>query len=188
MAKRVLALVVCFATVSLALPGLTRPEAVTSDGIRHVAGQLIIELNPEFRGKVNVSSKDGIALFGIPEFDELNRRWGVDEITQLYRHPEPTPIAMELGCDMQYVIQFSPDQDIEPVAASYEALGLTTDICPNAVLELDEVPNDPEFSRQWHLETIGAVIAWDVAHGDTSVWHTALDDGCQWTQIGRAHV
>ncbi len=72
------------------------------------------------RGKVNLSREDGIARFGIPALDELNRKWQVEEIAPLWRHPTADPIAQRYGCDLQFLIQFNVNQDIQPVADDYE--------------------------------------------------------------------
>ncbi len=180
MKRTVVALTVIAVAIVFAWPDLGRPAVNGVDGERYVAGQLIIELNPSQRGRVGLTEEDGLALFGVPELDELNRRWGVDDITPLYRHPEPDSIAMAYRLDLAYGIQFGVDQDIRPVAESYEALAAVNYTCPNALMQYDEEPNDPDYYRQWHLPTIGAPFAWGVAKGDTSVFNLVVDDGCDW--------
>ncbi|MBN2538338.1 S8 family serine peptidase, partial [candidate division WOR-3 bacterium] len=180
MTKRVLTLALALAAVSLAWPDLTRPAVTGTDGELHTAGQVIIELVPGLRGQVRLSEADGIAFFGVPALDELSIRWGVDEIAPLMRHPEPSEIARAYGCDLQYLVQFRVDQDIAPVMADYEATGLVDYACPNALMALDELPDDPELNRQWHIPTIGAAHAWGVAKGDTNVANCVIDDGCDW--------
>ena len=172
------ALLLLFGT-SLAGPDLERP--VLADGSRHhLAGQLIIELTPAARGHISIQELDGVARFGIPELDEVNRRWQVDEIAPLLRHPEPDPVALRYGCDLQYLVQFDAGQDIAPVAADYEALGIVDYACPNAWLPLQDEPDDSLYPNQWHLAKIGAPYAWDISHGDSSVLVAVLDDGCEW--------
>ncbi len=36
------------------------------------------------------------------------------------------------------------------------------------ILESTAIPNDPEISKQWHLEKIGAYNSWDITHGNTA--------------------
>ncbi|MEO0010023.1 MAG: S8 family serine peptidase [candidate division WOR-3 bacterium] len=177
---RVLALVAAAVMVVSAQgnwPDLLRPVVRSADGEEHLAGQLIIELKPEMRGRVSLNEKDGVALFGIPALDELNRKWGVKLIAPLWRRPTVDPIAMKYGCDLQYLIQFDVDQDITPVAADYERLAEVEYVCPNGYMRFDEVPNDPEYSRQWHFVNLGAPFAWGVAKGRTRVVNCVLDDG-----------
>jgi len=158
-------------------PDLLRPVVKTTDGEEHIAGQLIIELVPEMRGRVQVSEQDGIALFGIPGLDELNRKWGVSLIAPLWRRPTVDPIAQKYGCDLQYLIQFDVNQDVMPVAADYQNRAEVAYAVPNGYMRFDEVPNDPEYGRQWHYVNLGAAVAWGVAKGRTRVVNCVLDDG-----------
>lgn len=41
-------------------------------------------------------------------------------------------------------------------------------------------PNDPSYSSQWHLPTIGAPAAWDVTAGDPNVVIAVIDTGVDW--------
>ena len=179
MEKKVIIIVLAAVALSLGLPDMTRP-IVTDNCGQYLAGQLIIKLNSSLRGKVEVNDENGLALFGVPALDKLSRCWQVDDVTQIYRDPNPSPVAQKYGCDMQYIIQFPAKQDIKPVAESYEALGEVVYACPNSVLKLDEEPDDPLYSHQWHLAQIGAPFAWGVAKGDTSVINLVIDDGCDW--------
>ncbi len=180
MMKRVLALVLVAVAVVLALPDLTRPVVTATDGEQYLAGQLIIKLNPALRGKISPTNKHGLVLFGVPALDKLNRHWQVDDVTQIYRDPNPSPIAQKYGCDLQYIIQFDQGQDVKEVAESYQALAEVEYACPNGVMKLDEEPNDPRFVSQWHLPQIGAPYAWSVVKGDTSVINLVIDDGADW--------
>jgi len=178
--KRVLVLALIVCAAAFALPDLSRPVTTGPDGEQHVAGQLIIELAPALRGRVSLSSADGVALFGVPALDEMSRRWQVNDVSPLLRHPNPGPVARRYGCDLQYIVQFAAGQDVAPVAAEYEALPEVEYACPNGVMTLDEEPNDPSYRSQWHLAKIGAPYAWGVAKGDTAVYNMVIDDGCDW--------
>jgi len=41
----------------------------------------------------------------------------------------------------------------------------------------DEIPNDPQFSYQWHLSKIMASAAWDIQHGDSNIVIAVVDGG-----------
>ncbi|MBN2536812.1 S8 family serine peptidase, partial [candidate division WOR-3 bacterium] len=146
----------------------------------HIAGRAIVELVPELRGRVRLSEADGIAFFGVPALDEISVRRGIEEVAPLMRHPELSEVARRYGCDLQYLVRFSEDREVAPVLADYLASGLVTDACPDAWLELTEVPNDSFYGNQWHLERIGAPIAWNIHKGDSAVLIGVLDDGCEW--------
>ncbi len=170
-------------------PEFNRPVVWSADFGEHIAGQLIVELSPEMRGKVGLKpkSKDGeAALFGIPALDSLNRKWRVEEIMPLWRHPKSDPIAQKYGCDLQFLIQFDVTQDIAPVAMDYKRLSEVSEVCPNNVMWGDEltfgksggeVPNDSLYDYQWYFKNIGAPWAWHIAKGRTRVINIVLDDG-----------
>ncbi len=177
MKVKILAVIALVTATLFAWPDLKRPVVTSKDGEEYIAGQLIIELAPECRGRVQISERDGIALFGIEALDELQRKWRVEEIAPLWRNPVVDPVAKKYGCDLQFLIQFNVEQDITPVARDYERLKEVVVVCPNSVMRLDEVPNDPSYSRQWHFVNLNAPIAWGIAKGKTSVINCVLDDG-----------
>lgn len=51
---------------------------------------------------------------------------------------------------------------------------------PKFVYELSYIPNDPEYSIQWHLAKVKAAEAWDISKGDTSVVIGIVDTGVDW--------
>jgi subtilisin family serine protease len=52
---------------------------------------------------------------------------------------------------------------------------------PDSIFEPDLIPDDPYFSSQWHLATIGAPAAWDTTAGSSSVIVAILDTGVDGT-------
>lgn len=177
MKVRVLVLVALVSATVFAWPDMTRPVKKSTDGVEHIAGQLIVELAPVCRGRVEISKRDGIAFFGIAALDELSKKWRVDEIAPLWRNPVVDPIAKKYGCDLQFLVQFAVEQDITPVAKDYQQLSEVETVCPNGYMHFDEIPDDPSYSRQWHFVNIGAARAWGVAKGKTRVINCVLDDG-----------
>ncbi|MFO7638475.1 MAG: S8 family serine peptidase, partial [bacterium] len=175
-------MVVALAVFSIcpAWPDGNRPVVRPEAGDAHTAGQLLITLAPALRGTVALQQDGELALFGVPALDEICRRWQVDDITALWRHPVVPPAAARLGCDLQYLVQFPTDQDIAPVAEEFRRRPEVADVCPNAWLELTRLPSDTLYGRQWHLPRIGALTGWDFARGDTAVLIAVLDDGCEW--------
>ena len=180
MKRPIIVLTVVLLAAAFAWPDGDRPAVTGPNGERCVAGQLLIELDPSLRGRVAITEQDGIALFGVPALDELSRRWQVDDVTALYRRPDPDPIAMRWRVDLVYAIQFPVDRDLGQVATSYEALAEVSYACPNALMDVDDEPNDPDYYRQWHLPMIGAPIAWSIAKGSQAVTNLVIDDGCDW--------
>ena len=162
---------------ALARPDYGRPVVTSAGGEECVAGQLIVQLHQSQRPKIHITSTDGLAYFGIPALDRLSRRWRVDDITRLMGGRVPSDIEKQLGCDLQYVVQFGADQDVQPVLADFRSLPEVATTYPNGVMRLDSVPNDPLYLSQWHLAAIDAQYGWNYAHGDSSVLIVIIDDG-----------
>jgi hypothetical protein len=167
-------------TAGFAWPDLHRPVIKATDGEEYISGQLVLQLSQSLRGQVNLARQDGIALFGVPALDELNRRLRVEDVSRLMRNPHPTANDMKFGCDMQYVVQFDVANDVRAAAAAYLTLPEIQFACPNGVMRLDEAPNDSSYISQWHLPKIHAPQAWTLAKGDTSVLNCVVDDGGDW--------
>lgn len=53
---------------------------------------------------------------------------------------------------------------------------------PNPVVEMQAVPNDTWYERQWHYEAIGLPDAWDVTTGDPNVVSAVVDTGILWRE------
>ncbi len=179
MPRIALVLAACLA-VAGAVPDLARPIVTGPEGTRWSAGQLILKLRPEVRGRVQLESRDGAALFGVAELDAVGRSLGVDDITPLDRRPVSDPLAIRHGVDLQYVVQFDPARSVPAAAARYEALPAVEYAVPNEWYEVTDIPNDTLYPVQWHLPNIGAPFAWDVNHGDTTVRIAVLDMGIEW--------
>lgn len=196
MTRKALLLTIVLTVFCLAWPDMTRPILTDKNGERYPAGQLIVKLKPEMRGKVNLSKSRGStrpgrpqsgavrdfepALFGIPTLDELSHRLCVDDICRPYRRPNPDSLALRYGCDLQFCVQFDPDLDVFDAARAYLATGLVQYAEPNWLMLTCETPNDTLYPLQWYLARIGAPFAWGVAQGDSEVLIAVLDDACEW--------
>ncbi len=178
---RVLTLVLLLATTLLAVPTVVdRPIVTTAAGERYVAGQLVIKLDPSQRGRAKLVVRDGTVSFGIASVDAVCARWRVSDAMPLVTPEQAQILAGRYQGDLMYTIQFDADQDVFAVAAELEALPEVAYAEPNAVLRLDDVPNDPYYASQWHLARLQGPYAWGVAHGSPSVRHMAVDDGFDW--------
>ncbi|MFO7638187.1 MAG: S8 family serine peptidase [bacterium] len=180
MNRRLLVPLLGLVLIAAAWPDGNRPVIQTESGDPYYAGQLIVTLAPALRGAVALQQDGELTLFGVPALDEICRRWRVDDITALWRNPVVSPEAARLGCDLQYIIQFPADQDIAPVAEALRARPEVADVCPNAALALDDVPDDPRYQGQWHFPPLRAPAAWAIAKGSNTVINMVLDDGLDW--------
>ena len=177
MRPRILLLMCAAVAMTYAFPDYTRPVVSTRNGEEHIAGQLVVQLSRSQRGLVHAGKSGTVATFGIPVLNQLNSKWHVEEVQPLLRNPHPTDIDRKYGLDLQYVIQFGAGQDVAPVLADYAARAEVELACPNGVMRLDDVPNDPLYSSQWHFQNLDAAYAWGFAKGDTSVLSLVPDVG-----------
>ena len=85
------------------------------------------------------------------------------------------------------VVDYIPQIDIFVVSVPERLLSLTKNaLLKNPLIDLVEedstvilsqVPNDPYYSRQWHLVNVDAPGAWDISTGGSSVVIAVLDSG-----------
>ncbi len=156
-----------------------RTIVTSPDGSKRLAGQLIVRLSPEARGRLNKTL--GRGRFGLAELDQLCADCEVSRIQPLMREPEPSPAALKHNCDLQYLVEFPEELDVDQACHRFAACPLVSYATPNVLLPVvDEIPNDSLYGRQWHLPKIGAPFAWSKGHGDTTVMVAVADDGCEW--------
>lgn len=71
-----------------------------------------------------------------------------------------------------------PEPALDAIQASLENTRLIEYVERDLVFEPEVLPNDPYYSKQWHLGKIGAPSAWDTGKGDGIVI-AVLDSGVQ---------
>jgi len=158
-----------------------RAVLTDSDGNRHLAGQVIVGLSSEARGRVHLAQDPGRARFGLADLDRLCADWQVGRIEPLLRAPEPSPATRKYNCDLQYLVEFPEELDVVSACRALASCPLVAYAIPNALIPVtDELPNDSLYGRQWHLPKIGGPFAWGKGHGDSSVLIAVADDGCEW--------
>ncbi|GAB4373037.1 MAG: subtilisin/kexin-like serine protease HreP [Calditrichia bacterium] len=105
------------------------------------------------------------------EINKLNRRNKVKIVQELDFSPNTFILRVEKPIS---------NAGLEMANRYYET-GLTVYSEPNFIiirqLKFAFMPNDPLFSRQWHLPRIQAPDAWDITRGDPSVIVAIVDDG-----------
>ena len=69
----------------------------------------------------------------------------------------------------------------DQIRASLERTGLFNFVEPDYFAHIDATPNDPDFSSQWHLQTIQAPSAWNIATGSTAAPIAMIDSGVDTT-------
>lgn len=163
--------------IGLSLPITSVPEFPD----KFVAGHLIVKFKSEYRGLINIEYRDGVALTGIPVVDKLNETFQTKTIDKAYRNPKLNENGKKFGIDLVYLFTFSTDTKVVDLLKSYQNCPAIEHASPNFVYELDYVPNDSLYSRQWHHRNLQCARAWDISQGDTNVWIAIIDEGLEWT-------
>jgi subtilisin family serine protease len=148
---------------------------------QYAPGQVIIQLAPDCRDRVNAGQAGKLLSFGVEELDRLNERWQVRRVERLVRNPHPNPALVRHGVDLMYLLTVDSSADIGAMAADYRSCPRVAYAGPNLLRPSLDVPNDPSFGVQWHLANIRAPEAWDFSHGDTSVRIGVVDGGIDYT-------
>jgi hypothetical protein len=178
-------LAICLALLSVGLTALGPDFAdlpfidiykVPDDAM--VPGHVWIRLKPELSGQLQrLEHENGtLASFGIAELDELNRRFEVSKISQIFYSPahrsEFTQRHQDWGLHLWYEISFASKADIRDVVMAYR--GLEGNVAwaepeykkvlyeavagqnPESLETLNRwTPNDPYYSSQWHYNNTG---------------------------------
>ncbi|MDQ3810927.1 MAG: S8 family peptidase, partial [Chloroflexota bacterium] len=152
-------------------------------------GELVLKLSAQAADSVSSSIPTeplrGLAVglastFGIPELDDVLRRFGARCLSQV--HP-PRPVipdpsrgdaAVLAGT---YRVRLDPEADLRQVVASLSRIDAVRHVEPNRWREATVIPNDPSFTAQWGLARIRAPEAWVRTTGSADVIVAAVDTG-----------
>jgi len=75
-------------------------------------------------------------------------------------------------------VKFDPALTLDQAIRMYEATGLITTAEPHVIRTTQaNIPNDPEFPRQWGLTAIKANDAWDISQGHEDLVIAVIDTG-----------
>jgi subtilisin family serine protease len=98
----------------------------------------------------------------------------------LYRAPAGV-LAAQVGV--------SDDEATWALVRALQARPDVVEALPNYLMQPHAIPNDPEYTRQWHLRSLGLEQAWDVTTGDDTVVVAVLDTGILYhaTDASRRH-
>jgi len=143
----------------------------------YVQGQIIVKFKPNYRGKITITTSDGVAQTNIPAIDNLNSKWHVSKVEKIIPDPNPSELAKSYGMDLFYTFYFPENQDVYSVIRDFEKSHCLQYAEPQFIYKADELPNDPYLSSQWHISKTQCPLAWDITHGDTTVKVMVIDQG-----------
>ena len=150
---------------------------LTAQPSRYVeAGKIIVKLRPDavgsFEGKSTRSNHDGentdtaVLTTGIRSFDGINRRYGAKNMRRIFPDAgEYEEKHRKYGLHLWYEIIIPEDENPETVAAEYNKDENVLISEPRYKIRrhsiaapyppTDEMPNDPDFSKQWNFNNTG---------------------------------
>ncbi len=154
--------------------GIASAQMLDAD-LDYVTDVVILKFSSQFQPEITIDN--GIALTGITEVDELNRRFMVVDMHPLF------PKAMENGSPEMagyFRTTFIEAINLESILAAYNLLFSVEIAEPVAIHRMDFFPNDPYRTSQWALARIDAYQGWDITRGDPSFPVAILDTGVDW--------
>ncbi|TVQ88679.1 MAG: T9SS C-terminal target domain-containing protein [Bacteroidetes bacterium] len=189
-------------------------------------GVLVIKFNriveDHLESNTFFTDKDGIIRFNLESIDRLNEQYEVRAAQQHFRNPALrntfTDRHRAWGFHLWYRLELDEDVDIVSLIREYESLPEVEIAEPEfkkvligshdpedfKILELNNdksrdawIPNDPQFSNQWHYHntgqqngTPGADIslleAWELQKGDSAVIVAIIDGGIDYNHVDLA--
>ena len=149
--------------------------------------QIVLKLTPALLGQINKERAQTSGLTGVDRLDALNQRFEVQEMIQKYPHLQArTYQGRTIDPKQWFKIRFKADVDPEQVARAYRKLRGVADAQPIGIHALDaNLPNDPDFSKQWHLNQsndhdMDAPEAWEIEDGNENIIVAILDTGVRY--------
>ncbi len=155
----------------------------------YVRGEILVQLADKSRQKVDLSTKDGLALFGISALNELSVRYRVNDISRVFE--ELPAEAQEFGLDLIYVMKVAEELDLEEVCEEYRKLDDVDEVSPNYIpfkyavkktlgssllmsAPPDSVPSD--VYKDWSDSIVKGPECWSIPEtGDTLIRLAVLD-------------
>lgn len=88
--------------------------------------------------------------------------------------------TVSIGGEMEAVVADMPHEAVSSFLSKVKFSGLSRYVEPNVRFEVNFVPNDPDWSKQWGPMKIEADAAWNIQMGDSSVLVAIIDTGVDW--------
>jgi subtilisin family serine protease len=162
------------------------PETVSTPSfLGYLPNRIVVQFDPAV---VNQFDFDALKTgrTGVAALDALGGKLGVSFIRQQFKGAKA---GKRVDLSGFYKIQFAGNVDVENVAREYAALNDVSMAQPIGVHAVDILPNDSQFSLQWHLNRtlndadVDGPEAWDQETGDENVIVAILDTGVRYYHV-----
>jgi len=177
MDRKIIGILVTALLIATALPSISGgvEKDVISNEIpspEFVPGEFIVKFKDKPSSRVSI--------------DNLNEKYHVSSVEKVFRNSRNTIL------DNIYKFSVSEDSDILSIVDDYSFHPYVEYAEPNGIAYLCAIPNDENFSKQWHLDNIGqtggtldadidAPEAWDVETGSPDIVIAIVDSGVDYT-------
>lgn len=138
----------------------------------YVPGQLIVVIKNEFLPINSIIRNDSL-ITNFKSLDSLNALYKCYALEKIYKGKWSAVQGF-------YLLKFSDTLDVSNLASIYSTDPHILLVDPNYIGQLDIVPNDSFYYKQWGLPKIKAEGAWNLEKGDSSVVICIHDSGLDW--------
>ncbi|MCD6180925.1 MAG: S8 family serine peptidase [Candidatus Cloacimonetes bacterium] len=132
-------------------------------------------------GIINVDITDGVVHTGISAFDAMAQKHRFVDMKQtvdFIQDLDWNDNGMYPSCIYRISLESNDNIEIALREMMEQDYILFAEYDP--IQRIDYIPNDPNFSQQWHLPKISAPLAWDWTTGDDDVIIGIVDSGIMW--------
>ncbi len=153
--------------------------------VGYAKNRIVVKFNDDILKKMNKKTMVN-GVLGIPELDQLAKKYGVKTILQQFPGAKDRIYnGRNIKLNAWHKIFFKNEIDAEKVARAYKRLGGVIDAQPVGIHAIVKTPNDPRYADQWHLNQsndadIDAPEAWDIETGNPSIIVADLDTGVRY--------
>lgn len=134
-----------------------------------VPGELIVKLKP---GTALLAK--GTQSTGVFKIDDILAPYQVEDISPVVPYKKRNPKLTDIN--RIYRIKYSDITDPRVICKNLNKLENVVYAEPRYIYYEMTVPNDPDYSSQWHLPVIEASFAWSTTTGDTNAIIAIIDD------------
>jgi subtilisin family serine protease len=159
---------------------------VSSDLVGYVNDQFVVNFDSNLVKLIDKSLAATQGLTGVPELDQLATQFRISSFLQKHPHSRIRYYKGRL-IDLRgwFKVKFSETFDVERVVSAFKLLEGVLDAQPIGIHAVHAIPNDPDYSSQWHLNQnldhdVDAPEAWDLQTGNSSIIVGMLDTGVRY--------
>lgn len=143
--------------------------SIDRNGENVVPGELIVKLKP---GTELVAK--GTHSMGYFKIDDILSQYQVEDISPVVPYKKRNPKFTDIN--RIYRVKYSGNTDPRVICDDLIKSENVVYAEPRYIYNEMTVPNDPDYTNQWHLPVIEANFAWSTTTGDTNAVIAIIDD------------